>query len=168
MTHMSIQEEILWFSSTDLATLICMHSCTSYAVIYTCKQRDPQAYLRVKFRVKFITQRQTHKVNNKISVFIAFDSQTYLCPSGVPLQLLDLKRSLAETRMSHEARMKLRSVPLWPIGDLCPGVTLWWFQCNRKWGQLSFQGTSFDLPQEMHHMSSVVRDVDVVMVFRHF
>lgn len=132
MTHMSIQEEILWFSSTDLATLICMHSCTSYAVIYTCKQRDPQAYLRVKFRVKFITQRQTHKVNNKISVFIAFDSQAYLCRSGVPLQLLDLKRSLAETRMSHEARMKLRSVPLWPIGDLCPGVTLWWFQCNRK------------------------------------
>lgn len=54
-TYKHIQEEILWFSSTDLAALICMHSCTSYAVIYTCKHRDPLACLRVKFRVKFIT-----------------------------------------------------------------------------------------------------------------
>lgn len=69
--------------------------------------------------------------------------------------------------MSHEVRMKPCYVPLWPSDRFWPGATLCWFQCNRKRGQLRFQSTSLDLPQEMHHELSVVRDVDVVMVFRH-
>lgn len=60
----------------------------------------------------------------------------------------------------------------WTSGLILYGswTLLWarWFQSNRKWDQLSSQSTALDPPQEMHHMSSVVRDVDVVMVFRRF
>lgn len=81
--------------------------------------------------------------------------------------------NLKEVRKKPQWVMRLK----WSfMGHFSSGVRVfllsfyifWWLQRNRKWGQPSFQSTSLDLPQEMHHMSSVVRDVDVVMVLRHF
>ena len=57
-----------------------------------------------------------------------------------------------------------------PIGRLpsCPlALVTCVVQHNRKWGQLSSQSASSDPPQETHHVSNVVKYVDVVMVFRH-
>lgn len=104
----------------------------------------------------------------KVSVFVGFALQLIFCRPGVSLWWFDFKQRFAEARLSHGVRKKPQSVPLWPTGALGPGVTLWRFHCNRKWGQLSFQSTSSYLSPERHHVSSVVRDVDVVMVFRHF
>lgn len=61
---------------------------------------------------------------------------------------------LAEGRES-EAQAELRSVSLQPTDT---GNEVSW----------AFKSTALDLPQEMHHVTSEVRDVDVVMAFRHF
>lgn len=66
--------------------------------------------------------------------------------------------------MSHEVRMNFWSVPLWPIGALCPGGTLVVL--------VSQEMRSAELPKHLLRSTtgnaSHVRDVDVVRVFLHF